>query len=345
MVRKTDTDAGKEPSDTGTTPTINVTLEADQLGVPNGANVGPLIAFLKEHLQPRPELLLGPKRDGDSVRQTAEVMSVPEGFKLESIKKYLDEYRDRPERREGVARLQDLDSFIAHAVRFKDDHSALFAFRSEEKPSLTAVLDYHEKDHTGKPRFGKHRSFYEFPLSKEWRAWKVKDGAENAMTQGEFAAFLEDRIVDVIGPPDWQSQLSEADKRLRELVDQFGTAFAGPAKLLELARGLQVNANSVVKNAQSLTSGEAQIAYSEEHTDGSGKPLKVPGAFLISIPVFEAGAPYRIPVRLRYRIAGPKIVWFYQIYRPDLSLEHAFREAIDKAKDETGLPLFLGTPE
>lgn len=132
-----------------------------------------------------------------------ELLIIPQGMKAESVKKYLDEYRDRPERRKGTARFDDLDSFIDHVIRMKDAHSAMFAVRDREKPRITAVLDYHElRDEAtreGLPRFGEHRSLYAPQTSDEWRAWLKMDG--EPMTQGDFAAFLEDRIADVVAPP------------------------------------------------------------------------------------------------------------------------------------------------
>ena len=64
---------------------------------------------------------------------------------------------------------------------------------------------------------------------------------------------------------------------------------ATPAQLIQLSRGLQVNVSSVVKNIVNLASGEASIAFDEQHTDGDGQPLKVPGIFMLSIAPFFMG--------------------------------------------------------
>jgi hypothetical protein len=100
-----------------------------------------------------------------------------------------------------------------------------------------------------------------------------------------------------------------------------------------------------VKQAQNLSSGEAQISYVTQHTDDDGKPLKVPSLFLIHIPVFRAGAPYEIAVRLRYRLKEGRITWFYELYRADKVFDHAFNEACANAAASTGLPVIVGSPE
>lgn len=320
-------------------PTADVTPPAEQAKSPYMIDVRALGDYLKDHLVPQKLVV-----DRDGVTQ--DVLLLPDGWDTHSIKAVLDEYRENPERRLGTAELQDLDSLIAHVNRFKGVNSALFAFRDPAKPTLTGVIDYHDAGYEGTPRWRKHRAHYAFPLSEPWKKWRDMDG--KPMSQGDFAAFLEDRIADVIAPPDFEHARfdgNDPDLKLKTLADQLGTNFATPHKLLELSRGLQVNVESAVKNAQNLATGEIAINWQDVHKDGAGAPIRVPGVFLICIPVFESGVAYRIAVRLRYRARDGKITWLFQMYRPDLSFDDAFKEAGGRAQAETGLPLFVGTPE
>ncbi len=212
-----------------------------------------------------------------------------------------------------------------------------------ERPSLQGVLDYHRQGAEGKPRFGKHRAVYNFPLSNEWRAWKDKNCT--AMSQQEFAEFLEDRITDVIAPPDMVGAPLDRDDPMVHLASMLGGAFASPTKLMELSRGLSVRANEQVRQATNLSSGEVSLQFTSEHQDEAGQPLKVPNLFLIAIPVFLSGALYRVAVRLRYRLRAGAISWFYELHRTDLVFDHAFTEACNKARAVTDLPLFVGSPE
>lgn len=292
-------------------------------------------------------------------------ISVPNGIQIKSIKPFLDEYRDRPERREGTAKLSDLDSLIAWTKRHQGDHSALFAFDSETEPSLTAVIDYHEAgaetlDEEGtKARFGRHRATYPFPLSKEWLLWHKHD--KKAMSQDEFALFLEEQIIDVMDPPagfraDSGESPSEqaaggdfgettADERLAELLRRIGGRCATVQSLITLSRDLAVYARENVRDAVNLSSGEKQIKFTTEHCDASGEPLLVPNVFLIAIPVFHNGPRYRIAARLRYRISGGQLAWAYELLRARDAFDHAFGEGCAKAQSETELPLFKGVPE
>lgn len=299
-------------------------------------DVAAAIDFVAEHL------ITGPITFAAGDAAAAQAVAIPRGYELKSVKPFLDEWRGRPEQRAGEAQIQDLESLIAIANRFKDEGSVLFADTTPETPGLLAVFDYHREGVAGEARFGRHRARYPFPLSDEWKAWAKFDGEK--MSQAEFAEFLEDRIGDVLPPPTFTDEADDADRVVR-LGRLLGGTFASAQRLLELSRGLKVAENSRVKSAVNLSTGEAQIAYESEHRDEQGAPLKVPNLFLIGIPVFRAGALYRIGVRLRYRVAGGSIVWLYQLYRADVVLADAVTEACSKAAAQTSLPLFKGVPE
>jgi uncharacterized protein YfdQ (DUF2303 family) len=233
-----------------------------------------------------------------------------------------------------------LDSLIDHVNRFKDADTVVFADDSRSAPSMTAVLDYHRAGASGDPRFGKHRSLYAFPLSDEWKAWS-KANAE-VMSMADFAAFLEERIIDVL----FVEPGEELPEDVQRMLDALGSgAVASPNKLMELARGLQINESAVVQEAVNLQSGEATIRFQAEHTDQNGAPLKVPSIFLIGIPVFNNGPLYRLAARLRYRKNAGKIVFWYDLWRTDRTFDHAFTEAVQRVKIETELPVLIGKPE
>lgn len=323
---------------------------------------------------------------------------LPSGLKVHDLKPLLDAYRDNPERRSGTATLFTIDSFIDHVNRFKDEDSVVFADNTwkapepaeteQEKrsrkrqpnqgwktPSFTAVLDYHEAvnmapDEHGAverlpsealPRFGKHRASYAFPLSDEFMAWMEANG--QPMGQGDFAAFLEERALDIEPPPVTDGFFTgqapapaydapEADRRryefmelLRTMTARLGGKWAGPERMMELSRGLKVNESNRVEAKANVSSGAGGIVFMSEHTDEKGELLEVPNLFLISIPIFKNGPRYLMPVRLRYRVAGGRVLWFYDTYRHDKTFDAAFDEACTRVRGETGLPLLVGTPE
>lgn len=265
------------------------------------------------------------------------LLVLPTGLRVQELKKFLDPYRTAPERREGCAKLVELASFIDHANRFKDEASALFACPAATAPSLTAVLDYHRPGATGSPRFGKHRGFYEFPMSAEWLAWMAKNG--QTMAQADFATFLEDRIIDVADP-------GHAFTSAKLFAESLGIpSFASPPMLLQLSRGLTVHVDERVTSRINPSTGETTMLFSTDHNDADGAPLAIPRAFLIQIPVFRAGITYQFPVRLKYRAGGGRVSWSYELHDPGRAFDDAFREACEMAAEKTELPLFYGAPE
>lgn len=275
--------------------------------------------------------------DGDT---EAEILIVPEGKQVVSIKAYIDEYRAKPDRRKGTAKFYDLKSIINHVKRFKDTDTVFFADNDRTAPSLTAVYDYNKagKYEDGGQRFGEHRAHYAFPLSDEWKIWHGLNGKR--MTQKDFAEFLENRITDII-----QVQDDITNPKIKEFAQLLGGEFASPSRLVALSKGMEVNEGLKVKNAVNLATGESTVQYISEHQDAAGAPLKVPNLFMIAIPVFVAGSLYQMAVRLRYRIEVGSIRWFYELYRADKVFEHAFDEACKQASDETAVPLFVGAQE
>lgn len=258
---------------------------------------------------------------------------IPKGKEVINLKPLFDQFRAHPERKRGTATLTTIESFIAHVNRFKDDESAVYL--DDSAPKLIGVLDYHKKG-AGHARFGEHRGEYAFPLSTEWRIWTGRDGKE--MTQAEFAVFLEDRIPDVLAPG------SVGDKT-RDFAASAGIQFATPTRLLELSRGLSIKVDTQVAQHVNPSTGEAQLVFKEEHTSDGASALKVPSGFAILIPVVKNGPAYQVPVRLRYRVTGGRVMWKFSLYRTDLIFEEMIVEAVTKVEKETALPLYRGRPE
>lgn len=265
------------------------------------------------------------------------VLEVPAGRTLHSIKKYLDEYRTRPERKVGTSEMTTVKSFIDQVKRSRDDESVIFAnVANRSSPELLAVFDYNESGPIGKPRFGQHRARYRFPVSDQWKAWTGRP--LEALSQVDFAEFLEARIMDVLDP-------TTIGKSLDAFCAQLGIKLATPQGLMELSKGLTVHAEHKVHQAVNVGTGETQMSFSENHVEASGAPLRVPGGFAIAIPVFRGGPPYQIPVRLRYRVAGASVKWTLQPQRLDEVWDDTVADVVNNVTTETSVTTLFGTPE
>lgn len=278
--------------------------------------------------------------------QSGSVLLVPAGMKEIDTKAILDRHLPTPERRKGETNHTDLSSFIEYVNRFKSEPTIVFARNSRTEPKLLALFNHHPAgDDEKQAGHGDHRAWYHFPLSEEWKVWHGKN--DKAMSQAEFAEFIEDRFLDIVPPQQEMSgetgevKLKLAPDVLRLLAATNGRV-ATPAEMFTLSRGLRVHAQDQVEQKVNLQSGEGAIVYRSEHQNESGGKIDVPQLFQIGIPVFDRGAAYIMVARLRYRINGGTVMWLYKLHRADLVFDDAFNEAVARTEQETEVPVYLG---
>lgn len=254
------------------------------------------------------------------------------GQAFKSLKPLLEELRIAPPRRKGTANVDTLDSFVELVNRHKDDQSAVFGKTCWPQPSLTAVLNY---DAAGaEARFGDHRVVYNFPLTEEFKVWVGANG--KAMEQEHFAAFLEEHSAELAAP---------LDTERNEYERLFGERMATPSEVVALSRHLEVFVAAHAKQGVRLQTGERTVEYSEQHQNAKGEAIVIPGVFMVSVPAFIDGDAVRIPARLRYRVSGGKVMWFYQLYRWEFFLREQVGHDLKEAAKRTELPAYEGAPE
>jgi hypothetical protein len=112
-----------------------------------------------------------------------------------------------------------------------------------------------------------------------------------------------------------------------------------------MSKQFQVYETSDLKIVSNRDTGEGEIQFLNEHKGADGQPLKIPNLIIIAIPVFLNGAPYRMPVRFRYRKTGGQVKFILSIYNPEKSFEAAFDEAVAEATVATELLTLMGSPE
>jgi len=265
------------------------------------------------------------------------ILSVPEGRTIQPAFRYEIERREAMLRKEGVATLTTVGSFVEHVERHKVvGQTVVFVDNGPANPSMLAVYDYHESN-AGPAHHGVHRARYQFPFSEEWLAWT--DRRLERMSQSSFAEFLEDHLADVLDP-------EKGGQTAEDFAGLFGLQLATPNRLLAMSRDLTVHAKSQVRQAQNLATGEMVLHFVEEHTDAAGQQLRLPGGFVLAIPIFRGGEPYVLPARLRYRKSDGGLSWSIALHQPDARLRHAIDEAVRLVMGcHEDVPLFYGEPE
>lgn len=254
--------------------------------------------------------------------------------RVDGVHEQFEKYRVHPRRRIGTANVTALESLIELANRHKTESSVLFANKDWRQPSLTAVIDYHNLNSDGPANWLNHRIHYAFPLSEEWKAWMAVDG--QPMNQQDFAEWIEIHIPEISAP---------GSDEVEDFKEMFGLKVAYPNEMLVLSRGLSIHVESRVKNNVVLQTGEGEITWDEEHTDGAGNKISVPGLFVLSIKPFDMGETCRIPVRLRYRARAGTVQWTFKLWRPEDYITQEVLRDVERAASATELPHYFGTPE
>ncbi|KPD11616.1 hypothetical protein AN476_15250 [Phaeobacter sp. 11ANDIMAR09] len=290
---------------------------------------------------------------------SAHLVAMPSHRKVEDLTAKHREAAEflKPARRKGTARLDDLQSLIDWGNRFKGPTSVLFAKPDLNAPTITCIADYHaegpadQATATGDPtaRHCHHRAIYSFPLSEEWKAWTGVSG--KPLEKDDLGEFIEANAKDIMDPTAAILAAKESDKnqpwenRLIQTAQQIEGRYGQLTQLLQMSRQFQVYETSNLKVTSNRDTGESEIQFLNEHKGADGKPLQIPNLIIIAIPVFMGGAPYRMPVRFRYRKMGGAVRFILSIYNPEKAFEAAFKEAVEEATEKTELPTFKGTPE
>lgn len=251
------------------------------------------------------------------------LLDLPKDRHLVDVTEFLDRHADAPRRVAGTGRHESLASLIAHARAYRDDRSV--AFVSPEAGAIQVVYDYYMAGGEGPGRVGmagwrQHRAEFKIAEHPDFLRWKAYAG--QPLSGAEFAELLEDGALQLHDAPAGESQWAAA---MRLLAARLNVNWGTPADIISLARTFKVKAETEIVSAQTLASGETEIAFKETHRDGQGGgPIRAPGLFLIAVPIFEGDvAAYRIAVKLRYRLHGASVVWSYQLH----DVENLEREA------------------
>lgn len=231
-------------------------------------------------------------------------------------------YATGADRREGTADFQSVASLIAHVNRFKDPDSAIWANPTARQ--IVAIFDYHRQGAAGETRWGRHRGIYKSPVSEAWVAWGGDEGID--LDQDGLIALFDQRDRELTG-----GKLPDG----REAPD--------PAHLLSTAQKLETFSDNKAKRERDPQTGRLKIAFSTD--SGFSGDVTPPPSFLVKIPVFQDEAPQVLEVRLRFTVENAEASFNVQIHAATDVLHAAFKKLVEKVGTDTGLPVFLGTPE
>ena len=242
---------------------------------------------------------------------------IPDRYKVEDIERLMA----IPQRKRGAIVTTDSAGFIDYLQKHSIvEVSTIYADIDSEQSrcKLLAIIDDHSNDAAA---WREHTCIFEPKQALEWSRWNGSNKLQ--MNQGDFAAWLEDNLPDIASVP----------------------GFPTGTEILQMALGFEANADKKFRSKINLQSGGVQFEYVEDETKDTRSKMIVFERFTLGIPVFDGSvSAYPVEARLKYREKDGKVVFWYELIRPDRVFKSAVADELSTIKEGTGLQIIAGSP-
>lgn len=240
--------------------------------------------------------------------------ALPEGYTLD----VRDPAKDDPDRIHGSVNLDTVDSFIDYLNTFKDGGTRVYCRADFVKGACTMVGVLNGNVHEGGADYQDHRAVYAPKQTLEWGTWIGSN--KKPMPQGDFAQFLEDNMRDIA------------------TVAGLPTG----SEMFAMSRELEINRDARIKSAIRPQSGGVTLEYVDTDDEGTVKRMQVFERFALGIKPFLEGSAYQVDARLRYRLSGGAVNFWYELIRPDLTIAAAVNDEILKVREKADVVVLMG---
>lgn len=243
---------------------------------------------------------------------------VPQGYKLENISQAVEQMQLTPRRKRGSIQLKDLDSLLTYCTDMNvadGSANAGFIYADPDGRKITAVFNDHRNE---EPGWRDHQAIFKAEYTPEFDNWMRHN--KQAKTQTEFAEFIEDNLADITEP--------------------------AAQSLLEVATTIQAKTDINFSSAKRLQNGQVQLQYTEaiDARAGANGAMEIPKEFALGLRIFKNGEGYKLKARLKYRLNGGSVKFWYELDRPERAIEDAFAGYVTTLREKSGYQLLLGTP-
>lgn len=241
------------------------------------------------------------------------------GSRVFDVRDQIERTKDHPRRKTGAVTLAQHDSFTDYLAKHARDETELWADIDHDR--VVAVINAHRGNPggvEGRAGWGDHRATLQLVTTQDWRDWTDKSGV--LMSQVDFAEFVEQHLPNFVRP--------------------------AAADMLELAQTIKGHTKVSFESSKRVKSGETAIEWREETTAAAGKKgaLEIPDTIDLGIQVYEAGAPYRLTARFRYRIGGGQLALGYVLERAGDVKRDAFGQVVQQVATDSAREVWHGTP-
>jgi uncharacterized protein YfdQ (DUF2303 family) len=238
---------------------------------------------------------------------------VPNGATVETVGPGTEFDRERaglpPVRPSGNPYFSNTDSFIAYVNKHNiPGETEIYA--DQERRQIVAVFDWHGQYGSN---WGVHRATLRFQPDPDWQAWMKVD--RRAMSQQDFAEFLEDQREDIVSP--------------------------SAATVMEACANLEVTTSASFQSRIRLSDGTAAFSYSEDQRTGQ---VKIPQEIKLKLSPFTGLPSFQVDARIRTSIKDQKLTFKVLLDRPHKVIEQAVNEEVLRINKDTDIVVFYGIP-
>lgn len=243
----------------------------------------------------------------------AHFLTLPPNYSHKDITDLVEKAQPMRNRKSGTVCLGDVASLLAYcADQAAKEHGYIYA--DPDSRTITAVFNDQRGTVAG---WRDHRAQFKAEYTPEFAKWLAND--KRQMDQTTFAEFIEDNVADIPEP--------------------------GAQLLLAVATTIQASTGISFSSQKRLQDGQTQLTYTEtieaRATAASGA-IQIPKDFALGLRIFKNGAGYKLTARLKFRLAGGAVKFWYELDRPERSVEDAFAGYVKTVCDESGYTVLIG---
>lgn len=244
----------------------------------------------------------------------ASFVKLPPGYDLREVTAAVEKAQPAPNRRSGTVRAKDVESLLLYCAD-QAAQAAGYIYADPDARKITAVFN----DQRASTGWRDHRVEFHAEFTPEFQRWLNNSGSSKAMGQSDFAEFIEDNLADITEPAAHQ--------------------------LLEVATTIQATSGINFASAKRLQDGQTQLTYSEtiEARAGAQGALQIPKEFALGLRIFKNGAGYKLRARLKYRLGGGSVKFWYELDRPERAIEDAFAGYVEQVREKSGYAVLLAS--